>query len=432
MDLLKVQIGKKLQGICEVPGDKSISHRSAIIGAIAEGETLARNYQKGADCLNSIACLKALGVEIEEIDTGFRIFGKGLTGFQEPDNVLNAGNSGTTMRLLLGVLAAQDFFCVISGDDSLNKRPMDRVVKPLQLMGASIWGRKGGSLAPLAVQGKKQLQPLEYQLPVASAQVKSALLLAGLSAKGTTRVIQPAYSRDHTEKMLSYLGVKVNVDGNTVSINEPSVPKGREILIPGDLSSAAFLLVAACILPESDLLIRNVGINPTRTGALEVLCSMGAEITTLNVRKWGYEPVADLRVRSSSLRGITIKGKMIPRLIDEIPALAVAASYADGTTMIRDAKELRYKETDRLHALAIELQKFGVHIQELPDGLIIEGKNPLKGAEVFSRGDHRMAMALVIAGMFAEGETTVIDTKCIDVSFPNFVELLQNLGQNIK
>jgi 3-phosphoshikimate 1-carboxyvinyltransferase len=428
---LKVLPGKPLRGVCRVPGDKSISHRAALMAAMAEGVTVIKNYQKGADCLSTLRCLRSLGVLIEEADGEIRITGKGLHGFQEPDNVLDAGNSGTTMRLLLGILAAQRFFSVITGDSSLRRRPMGRVVRPLQEMGAEIWGRQGGTKAPLAIKGVPFLKPISYQMPVASAQVKSALLLAGLYAEGTTTVIQPVPTRDHTERMLRSFGVQVDVQGLAVSVRGGGKLSGGEVTVPGDISSAAFLMVAASILPESKILIKDVGVNPTRTGIIEVLREMGAEVVITNERMWGEEPVADIQVSSSALRGVEVKGERIPRLIDEIPVLAVAALSAAGTTEIRDAAELRVKESDRLQVLVTELRKMGASVRELPDGLVIEGGKPLQGAVTHSWGDHRMAMALTIAGLVASAPLIVEDAACIDVSFPGFVDTLRSLGATV-
>jgi len=425
---LRVIPGGKIAGSCTVPGDKSISHRAALIAALAEGTTTIKNFQQGEDCLCTLRCLEALGIPIEQREGVVRVTGKGLDGLEEPDVVLDAGNSGTTLRLLLGVLAGQDLFAVITGDQSLRQRPMGRVIQPLQKMGAQIWGRVSDSRAPLAIKGFPDLVPLNYRLPVASAQVKSAILLAGLNAGGMTTVIQPALSRDHTERMLHAFGARIEVDDLTVQI-EGKVPlRGQEIDVPGDLSSAAFLLVAASILPESELLIRNVGINPTRTGILEVLEEMGAKIDVINERLQGGEPVADLQVQSASLNGVEIGGDLVPRLIDEIPILAVAAATARGITEIFDAAELRVKETDRLRAITRELQKMGVEIKEKPDGLWIRGGQDLHGAETASWGDHRIAMALAVAGLIGTGETIIHNVECIDVSFPGFATLLQDLG----
>lgn len=425
---LRVLPCQGLAGTCRVPGDKSISHRAAIFGALAEGTTEISNYLFGADCLSTLRCLEALGVEIERGDGRVRIRGRGLKGLKEPEDVLNAGNSGTTMRLLLGALAGQDLFTVLTGDSSLRMRPMGRVVKPLVMMGAGIRGRAGDTKAPLAVKGCPSLKPITYRLPVASAQVKSALLLAGLNASGTTTVIQPQESRDHTERMLKAFGASLEIDGLTVRLQGGIPLQGQEIRVPGDISAAAFLIVAAGILPDCDLLVRDVGINPTRTGILDVMARMGAKIEIINRREWNGEPVADLRIRSVRLRGTVIEGDLLPRVIDEIPVLAVAAVTADGITEIRDAAELRVKETDRLKAITCELGKMGAQVEERPDGLVIQGGRPLDGARMQSWGDHRIAMSLAVAGMFARGETNIEDCCCIDVSFPGFADLFSRLG----
>jgi 3-phosphoshikimate 1-carboxyvinyltransferase len=427
--VLSVSPAGRLEGECRVPGDKSISHRAALLGAIAEGTTEIENFLPGADCLSTLCCLKALGVGVEQDGTQVRIAGRGLAGLKEPPDVLEAGNSGTTMRLLLGILAGQDFFTVITGDDSLKGRPMGRVIKPLLQMGARIWGRESGLRAPLAVLGGAQLEPLAYRLPVPSAQVKSALLLAGLYARGETMVQQPVPCRDHTERMMAAFGADLRVDPDgSVHVSGDKPLRGQRVEVPGDISAAAFLIVAATLLPGSDILIREVGINPTRTGVLEALRRMGADITLLNERSTGGEPVADLRVRSARLRGVEIGGALIPQLIDEIPVIAVAATAAEGTTVITDAAELRVKETDRIEAVACELRKLGADLDTRPDGLSIRGGKPLQGAAVCSWKDHRLAMSLAVAGLAsAAGETTVGEADCIDVSFPGFASLLASL-----
>jgi 3-phosphoshikimate 1-carboxyvinyltransferase len=425
---LRVLPCRGLTGTCKVPGDKSISHRAAIIGALAEGTTEIDNYLFGADCLSTLRCLESLGVQVTCTENGVRVKGCGLKGLKEPEDILDAGNSGTTMRLLLGALSGQDFFAVLTGDRSLRGRPMGRVVKPLVMMGAEIHGRAGDTRAPLAVKGCSSLKPIAYNLPVASAQVKSAILLAGLNAPGTTCVIQPQKSRDHTERMLKSFGALIEVDGLAVRLQGGQPLQGRRIRVPGDISAAAFVIVAASILPDCEVVIEDVGINPTRIGILEVMERMGAQIEVTNRRDWNGEPVADLRVRSHGLCGTIIEGALLPRVIDEIPVLAVAAAAAEGKTEIRNAEELRFKETDRLQAIARELGKMGACLEERPDGLVIEGKGALKGARVHSWGDHRIAMALAVAGLLAGGETTIEDCDCVDVSFPGFAALLRSLG----
>lgn len=424
---LYITPARRLAGSVKIPGDKSISHRAAMLGALAEGETRIDNFLEGADCLSTLACLRGLGVEIEGPDGGrVTVRGRGSTALQEPREILDAGNSGTTMRLLLGILAGLPFFSVITGDSSLRGRPMGRVAQPLRAMGAVIAGREGGNLAPLAVQGRP-LQGIDFISPVASAQLKSAVLLAGLLARGSTKVTEPHLSRDHTERMLAHFGAPVRRDGLAVTLAGGSKLQCRSITVPGDISSAAFFMVAGSIVPETDIILEHTGINPTRSGILDVLQAMGADITLLNPRHAGGEPVADIRVRSSRLKGTEIKGSLIPRLIDEIPVLAVAAAVAQGETVIRDAAELRIKETDRLTAIREELGRMGAAIEELPDGLLIKGGGRLKGARCRSRDDHRMAMAAATAGLVAEGETVVVDAECMEVSFPDFPRVLNSL-----
>jgi len=417
-----------LRGTATVPGDKSISHRAVMFGALAEGDTVIEHFLPGEDCLSTIECFRKLGVEIEGPDNGVvRVRGRGLSGLSEPDDILNAGNSGTTMRLLLGILAGQTFFSIITGDDSLRRRPMARVTGPLTQMGARIEGRQGGNLAPLAVRGGR-LKPLVFNSPVASAQVKSSVLLAGLFADGVTAVSEPHRSRDHTERMLRHFGAEVEVSGNTVRVNGRPCLKGQRVVVPGDISSAAFLMVAASIVPGSDITLAGVGVNPTRSGIIDVLLEMGAGIELLNQRKEGTEPVADIKVYyTGRLSGVTVGGEIIPRLIDEVPALAVAAATAEGETRIKDAAELKVKESNRITTIATTLSRFGADIKELPDGLLIKGGLPLKGTICESYGDHRIAMAAAITGMVAEGETVVRGAECVDVSFPGFAHVLKKI-----
>ena len=423
---LKITPARGLRGELAVPGDKSISHRAVMLGALAEGETTVTNFLPGEDCLSTVRCFRALGVEVENPDPAtVCIRGRGLAGLREPADVLDAGNSGTTMRLLLGILAGQPFFSVITGDDSLRRRPMGRVTRPLAEMGASLLGRGGGEYAPIAVAGGR-LRGFSYRLPVASAQVKSALLLAGLFADGPVRITEPLPSRDHTERMLAAFGAPVARDGAAVTVAR-GLLRGMHIVVPGDISSAAFLIVAALITPESDLLLRAVGVNPTRTGLLDVLLRMGAALTVTAGEPSGGEPVADIRVRSSALRGIVVDEALIPRLIDEIPVLAVAAAYAAGETVIRGAAELRVKESDRLATIRAELTRMGADIQETPDGLVIRGTGRLRGGRCRSHGDHRIAMAVAVAGLAASGETLLEDAECIAVSFPGFAGALNSV-----
>jgi 3-phosphoshikimate 1-carboxyvinyltransferase len=420
--------GLSLQGAIAIPGDKSISHRALMLGAIATGETIIEGLLLGEDPRSTANCFRAMGANISELNTEKVIVqGIGIGNLKEPSDILNAGNSGTTLRLMLGLLASHPGqFFTVTGDDSLRSRPMSRVVKPLQQMGAQIWGRQGNSLAPLAIQGKA-LNPIHYYSPIASAQVKSCILLAGLLTAGKTTVTEPALSRDHSERMLRAFGAELEIESNThsVTITGPASIQGQKIVVPGDISSAAFWLIATAIVPGSELSIENVGINPTRTGILEVLERMGAHITLENQRTVTGEPVADLQVRASQLKGCSIGGDLIPRLVDEIPILAVAAVFAEGTTIIQDAAELRVKESDRLAVIASELNKMGAHITELPDGLEIRGGTSLVGTDVDSHNDHRIAMSLAIAALNATGKTTIHGAEAAAISYPDFVGTLQ-------
>lgn len=423
--------GLSLQGTIKIPGDKSISHRALMLGAIASGETIIEGLLLGEDPRSTASCFKAMGAEISDLNSEKVIVkGIGLGNLQEPEDVLNAGNSGTTIRLMLGLLASHPgkFFSV-TGDSSLRSRPMSRVIKPLQEMGAQIWGRKGNSLAPLAVSGQ-QLTGIHYHSPIASAQVKSCILLAGLMANGKTTVTEPALSRDHSERMLRAFGAQLEVDPetNSVTVFGGAKLQGQTVIVPGDISSAAFWLVAGAIVPGSELLVENVGVNPTRTGILDALAMMDADVTLENRREVAGEPVADLRVKYSKLKGCTIGGDLIPRLIDEIPILAVAAAFAEGTTTIKDAAELRVKESDRLAVMASELNKMGAKITELPDGLEITGATPLTGAEVDSYTDHRIAMSLAIAALNANSITTIHRAEAASISYPDFVTTLQAIS----
>lgn len=425
--------GLSLHGKIQIPGDKSISHRALMLGALAQGETQIQGLLLGEDPRSTAECFRALGAEISPLNTELvKVQGIGLGNLQEPLDVLNAGNSGTTLRLMLGILASHPGrFFTVTGDSSLRSRPMSRVVKPLQQMGATIWGRKDNSLAPLAIQGQ-QLQGITYHSPIASAQVKSCILLAGLMAEGETTVIEPALSRDHSERMLQAFGanLSVNPEQNSVTISPGAKLQGQTVIVPGDISSAAFWLVAGAIVPGSELLVENVGVNPTRTGILEVLEMMGADIQPENQRIVAGEPVADLRVKYSKLKSCEIAGDIIPRLIDEIPILAVAAVFAEGTTVIRNAEELRVKESDRIAVMASQLNKMGAKVTELPDGLEITGGTPLTGADVDSYTDHRIAMSLAIAGLNAQGVTTINRAEAAAISYPNFTSTLQQICQS--
>jgi 3-phosphoshikimate 1-carboxyvinyltransferase len=430
------QTGFCLRGRIRIPGDKSISHRALMLGALATGETQIQGLLLGEDPRSTASCFRAMGAEISELNTDLvRVQGIGLGQLQEPADVLDAGNSGTTIRLMLGILASHpERFFTVTGDNSLRSRPMSRVVKPLQQMGAQIWGRKGNSFAPLAIQGQN-LKPIHYRSPIASAQVKSCILLAGLMTEGKTTVTEPALSRDHSERMLQAFGAQLSIDPQThsVTVTGPAQLQGQQVVVPGDISSAAFWLVAGAILPDSELTIENVGVNPTRTGILEALEMMGADIQPENQRVVAGEPVADLRVRCvgahsrAPLQGCTIAGDIIPRLIDEIPILAVAAVFASGTTIIRDAAELRVKESDRLTAMAMELNRMGAKVTELPDGLEITGGTTLTGTEVDSYTDHRIAMSLAIAALNASGATTICRAEAAAISYPDFIPTLQQV-----
>jgi len=427
LDLL-VKPVRTLRGTVTVPGDKSVSHRAVMLGALARGETVIKNFLAGKDCLSTIDCFRKLGIDIKMPVAGtVRVRGRELHGLSEPEDILDAGNSGTTMRLLLGILSGQPFFSVITGDRSLRRRPMARVTGPLGLMGARVEGRRNGNLAPLAVRGGR-LKPITFTSKVASAQVKSAVLLAGLFAEGETVFTEPCRSRDHTERMLRQFGAEVDISGGSIRVKGHPGLTGQKVNVPGDISSAAFLMAAAAALPGSDLTLQGVGVNPARNGIIEVLSDMGAEIEIFNYRQEGAEPVADIRVSNSKkLSGISVGGKMIPRLIDDIPALAVAAAMAEGKTEIRDAGELKVKESNRIYAVADLLAGFGAGVEELTDGLLIRGGRDLKGCICKSHGDHRIAMAAAVAGLLAGGETVVLNAECIDISFPGFYDVLKNI-----
>ena len=416
-----------LRGTFTVPGDKSISHRAVMLGALAEGETHITGFLTGEDCRCTIACFRQMGVGMTESGTAVTVQGVGLRGLRPPTDVLDVGNSGTTVRLMAGILAWQNFTAVVTGDASIQKRPMNRVIAPLSQMGAVIEGRAeaGDIYAPLTITGRP-LRGIQYATPVASAQVKSAILLASLQAEGETAVTEPAPSRDHTEIMLNHFGG--NITRNEAQILSRPIKKltARPVAVPGDISSAAFLIVAAAILKDSDVTIKEVNVNPTRTGVIDVLRQMGADIAIGNVREQGGEAVADVRVRHAKLRGTTIAGAIIPRLIDEIPVLAVAAAFAEGTTVVADAAELMVKESNRIATMCAELAKMGVAATPTADGMHIAGGKPPHGAAVNSYGDHRVAMSLCVAGLCAEyGETVIHNAACVDVSFPGFFELIR-------
>ena len=413
-----------MQGTIEVPADKSISHRAVMFGSLALGTTHITNFLMGADCLSTISCFRKLGIDIEINGSDVTVHGKGLHGLKASDEILDCGNSGTTVRLISGILSGQDFETTLTGDASIQKRPMKRVTLPLSQMGATIEA-KDDNFCPLHIK-PHSLKGITYESPVASAQVKSAILLAGLYADSPTTVIEPFVSRDHTERMLEALGATIKREGTKVTIMPCDELHAIPIVVPGDISSAAFFMVAGLITPNSDVIIKNVGVNPTRRGILDVLLEMGGDITPFNEQIVGGEPVCDLRVRSSNLHATTIGGSIIPTLIDEIPALAVAAAFATGTTVIKDAKELRVKESDRIETLYTELTKMGAKITPQPDGMIIEGGTPLKGAVLESYHDHRIAMALTIAACNASSESSLEHPECVSISFPNFFDLLKS------
>jgi len=413
---------KGIKGEITVPGDKSISHRALIVASIADGNTRIKGLLKGEDNMATLKAFKQMGIIIDELGEDVVVHGKGLRGLKESEDFIDAGNSGTTIRLLTGLLSGQEFFSVLTGDQYLRKRPMKRVVEPLSLMGAKIFGREKGNKAPLAIVGSK-LKGITYNSPVASAQIKSAILLAGLYADGMTTVTEPTLSRDHTERMLAYFGAEVERSGTAVSIAGGQKLSGKDIEVPGDISSAAFFIVATLITKDSELLIKNVGINPTRTGIIDILKKMGGQLEILDKSEVSGEPVGDIIAKSSKLKGIEISGDIIPRAIDELPVVAVAAAFAEGTTKIRDAKELRVKESDRIGTMAANLGELGITTTEYEDGM--------SGSVFNSHGDHRVAMSMIVAGLATEGEMRVWDTECIDTSFPGFVKKLSDLGCRI-
>lgn len=421
-----------LRGTITLPGDKSISHRAAMFGAIAEGETRVENFLFGADCLSTVACVRALGVDAAFEDTPegrvLVVRGAGLDGLREPADVLDCGNSGTTMRLLAGLLAGRPFLSVLTGDASLRSRPMARVLEPLRAMGAHVHGRDGGRLPPL-VLGGATLSGTRHRLTIASAQVKSALLLAGLYADDETWVQEPAGSRDHTEAMLAAMGAPLVADGTTVRVHRPQRALAPlQLRVPGDISAAAFWFVAAACHPDAEVQAAGVGLNPTRAGVLEALRAMGADVTVANQRVEGGERVGDVTVRSSRLRGTVLEGALIPRAIDEVPVLALAAALADGDTIVRDAAELRVKETDRISTTAEQLGLLGARIEPTADGMVIHGGARLRGARCHSHGDHRLAMTLAVAGLLADGETVVEEAGAVEVSYPAFWQDLAHLS----
>ena len=419
----------KLRGEITVPGDKSISHRSVMLGSIAKGDTKISGFLTGEDCLSTIDCFKKLGIDIEVNGTDVTVHGKGLKGLSAPAETLDVGNSGTTLRLMSGILSAQPFTTRLTGDSSIQKRPMGRVASPLGLMGAKITSENEKMTAPLTIEGQS-LHGIDYTLPVASAQVKSALILAGLYADGETRITEPEATRDHTEIMLNYLGADIRKEGDTIVVRPAAELTGKDITVPGDISSAAYFIAAALISKDSEVLIKNVGVNPTRTGIITAFKAMGGNIELTNERTVCGEPVADILVRSSRLHGVVIKGAIIPKLIDEIPVIAAAACYASGETVIADAAELRVKESDRIKTMAAELGRMGATVIQTDDGMIILGGIPLHGAVCESYNDHRVAMSVAVAALGAKGETQIKDCGCVDISFPGYFDALMSLMED--
>ncbi len=414
------------KGEIQIPGDKSISHRSIMFGALADGLTEVTHFLQGADCLSTISCFQKLGIAIDNTPERIVIHGKGLHGLRPPASVLDVGNSGTTMRLISGILAGQPFASNLTGDASIQKRPMNRIIKPLQEMGAVLTSQYKNGCAPFTISGGS-LHGIHYSSPVASAQVKSCVLLAGLYADGRTSVTEPSVSRNHTELMLSSFGAHISCQQTTVSVLPDPVLTGQKIEVPGDISSAAYFIAAALLVPNSEVLIQNVGVNPTRDGFLRAAKAMHANIIRLNERTVSGEPVCDLLVTSSDLTGTTVEGDLIPALIDEIPVLAVMAAFAQGTTIIRDAAELKVKESDRIETIAANLKNMGADITATDDGMIIHGGRPLHYAAIDPQADHRIAMSFAVAGLCAEGGVQIQDAECVCISYPEFYQHLQSL-----
>lgn len=425
----KTTTADRVEGTIKIPGDKSISHRSLIFSSLAEGRSYIEGLLESEDCINTMKAFRAMGVQIKRKDHGsYIIDGVGLSGLKEPDDIIYCGNSGTTMRLLTGLLSAQNFYSVLTGDHSLHKRPMDRVIIPLTSMGAQIWARKN-KFAPISIKGQ-ELSGLNYESPVASAQVKTSILLAGLYSRGDIKITEPGSSRDHTERMLRSIGVELDIKDHTIVMNNKKKKhlEAQEINIPGDISSAAFFIAAALITHDSEIIIENIGINPTRSGFLTIVKEMGANIDIFNKRNAGGEPVADLRVKSSDLKGVSISGDIIPTLIDEIPLLAVLSTQAEGRTVIQDAEELRVKESDRIRTTCEGLKAIGVKVEELENGMIIDGPSKLKGdVKIDCLYDHRIAMSFIIAGLVSETPLVIENSEAINTSFPEFPELIKEI-----
>lgn len=416
-----------LRGELEIPGDKSISHRAIMFGSLAEGTTEITHFLQGADCLSTISCFQKLGIDIENRTDKILIYGKGLHGLSAPTEILDCGNSGTTTRLISGILSGQQFTSTLTGDSSIQKRPMKRIMDPLCQMGADITSVRGNNCAPLTIKGSK-LKGIHYHSPIASAQVKSAILLAGLYADGETKVTEPYISRNHSEIMLSHFGASVRTDNTTAIVLPEPILKGQKIAVPGDISSAAYFIAAGLLIPGSEILLKNVGINPTRDGILRVAKEMGGNIELLNVNTDNGEPTADLLIKFSALKGITIGGEIIPTLIDEIPIIAIMAAFARGTTVIKDAAELKVKESDRIQVMVDNLKAMGADIESTDDGMIIHGGKDLHGAIIDSHKDHRIAMSFAIASLLADGHMTILDKDCVNISFPSFYSDLNRLS----
>ena len=416
-----------LRGELAVPGDKSISHRSVMFGALSEGITEAENFLTGADCLSTISCFRQMGISVEQNGTSVIVHGKGLHGLTRPSGIIDAGNSGTTVRLLSGILAGQPFDSMITGDASIQKRPMKRVMTPLSQMGASITSVHENGCAPLQIKGSP-LHGIHYLSPVASAQVKSCVLLAGLYADAPTSVTEPAISRNHSELMLRYFGADIQCEGTTSTVLPDPRLVGQKVNVPGDISSAAYFIAAALLVPGSEVLLKNVGINPTRDGMLRVVRAMGGDVTLINESTDGAEPCADLLIRSSSLHATTIEGELIPTLIDELPVIAVLAAFAEGTTVIKDAAELKVKESDRIAVMTENLKRMGADVEPTDDGMIIHGGRPLHGATINPYLDHRIAMSFAVAALAADGKTEIQDADCVKISYPGFYTDLEGLG----
>ena len=416
-----------LRGELAVPGDKSISHRSVMFGALSEGITEAENFLTGADCLSTISCFRQMGISVEQNGTSVVVHGKGLHGLTRPSGIIDAGNSGTTVRLLSGILAGQPFDSMITGDASIQKRPMKRVMTPLSQMGASITSVHENGCAPLQIKGSP-LHGIHYLSPVASAQVKSCVLLAGLYADAPTSVTEPAISRNHSELMLRYFGADIQCEGTTSTVLPDPRLVGQKVNVPGDISSAAYFIAAALLVPGSEVLLKNVGINPTRDGMLRVVRAMGGDVTLVNENTDGAEPCADLLIRSSSLHATTTEGELIPTLIDELPVIAVLAAFAEGTTVIKDAAELKVKESDRIAVMTENLKRMGADVEPTDDGMIIHGGRPLHGATINPYLDHRIAMSFAVAALAADGKTEIQDADCVKISYPGFYTDLEGLG----